>query len=362
MLVAGGNAIDAAVATAFALAVVHPTAGNIGGGGFLVYRPARGEAGGLRLSRDRPGGGDSATMFLRDGVYDPVRHHDSHLAVGVPGHGGGASPGVEGARATPVGAAPRAGDRPGPRRLHGDRRAGPVSEGRAAGDEALPSVGRAVLSRRRSPTRWATSSSSWISPRPSSGSPTRDPRGFYEGKTAELIEKEMKRGGGLITRDDLKAYRPIRRTPLRGTYHGLEILTMPPPSSGGVVLLQVLNILEGYDLPGMGFGSAAYLHHLTEALRRAFADRARHLGDPDFVEGHAGGPAHLEGARRRAPGHDPAPPRLGLERPPASSGRRRARRPPTSRSWTPTATPSRSPTPSRRATARRSWSRGPASC
>jgi gamma-glutamyltranspeptidase/glutathione hydrolase len=111
----------------------------------------------------------------------------------------------------------------------------------------------------------------------------KGPKGFYEGKTARLIEKEMERGGGLITREDLKVYRAMRRRPLRGQYEGLEILTMPPPSSGGVVLLQVLNVLEEYDLPGMGFGSASYLHHLAEGLRRAFAERARYLGDPDFV-------------------------------------------------------------------------------
>ena len=94
----------------------------------------------------------------------------------------------------------------------------------------------------------------------------------------------MERGGWLITRRDLEAYRAVRRTPLRGTYLDVDVLTMPPPRSGGVVLLQALNILESYDLPGMGFGSAAYLHHLAESLRRAFADRARYLGDPDFVE------------------------------------------------------------------------------
>jgi gamma-glutamyltranspeptidase/glutathione hydrolase len=110
------------------------------------------------------------------------------------------------------------------------------------------------------------------------------PEGFYKGRTARLIEDEMERGGGLITREDLEAYRAARRRPLRGTYRGTEILTMPPPSSGGVVLLQVLNIFEEYDLPAMGFGSAAYLHHLAEALRRAFAERALHLGDPDAVK------------------------------------------------------------------------------
>jgi gamma-glutamyltranspeptidase/glutathione hydrolase len=110
----------------------------------------------------------------------------------------------------------------------------------------------------------------------------RGPAGFYEGDTARLIEKEMKAGGGLITRDDLAAYSPKRRTPLRGTYRGHEVLGMPPPSSGGVALLQMLNVLESYDLKAKGFGSAAAVHTLAEVMRRAFADRARHLGDPDF--------------------------------------------------------------------------------
>jgi gamma-glutamyltranspeptidase/glutathione hydrolase len=108
------------------------------------------------------------------------------------------------------------------------------------------------------------------------------PAGFYQGRTAELIEKEMKRGGGLITRADLAAYRPVVREPLRGTYRGYEVITVAPPSSGGIVLLEALNILEGYDLQQAGFGSANAVHLTTEAMRRAFADRARYLGDPAF--------------------------------------------------------------------------------
>jgi gamma-glutamyltranspeptidase/glutathione hydrolase len=99
---------------------------------------------------------------------------------------------------------------------------------------------------------------------------------------AELIEREMRRGGGLITRADLKAYRAVVRAPLRGSYRGYEVLSAPPPSSGGTVLLQMLNVLEGYDLQKAGFGSAETVHLMAEAMRRAYADRARHLGDPDF--------------------------------------------------------------------------------
>jgi gamma-glutamyltranspeptidase/glutathione hydrolase len=109
-------------------------------------------------------------------------------------------------------------------------------------------------------------------------------RGFYEGETADLIEKEMKARGGLITKDDLRKYTIYRRKPLRGTYRGDEVLTVSPPSGGGVALLECLNVLEGYDLKAMGFGSSRYVHHVTEALRRAFADRARWLGDPAFVK------------------------------------------------------------------------------
>jgi gamma-glutamyltranspeptidase/glutathione hydrolase len=111
----------------------------------------------------------------------------------------------------------------------------------------------------------------------------RGARGFYEGETALLIEKEMKARGGLITREDLRSYTIYRRPPLRGTYRG-ELLTAPPPSSGGTGLLQCLNLLEGYELQAMGFGSSRYLHLVAEALRRAFADRARFLGDPGFVK------------------------------------------------------------------------------
>jgi gamma-glutamyltranspeptidase/glutathione hydrolase len=107
------------------------------------------------------------------------------------------------------------------------------------------------------------------------------PAGFYEGETAALIEKDMQANGGWITRDDLKAYRPMRREPVRGTYRDYEVISMPPPSSGGVALVEMLNILEGYDLAASGLRSAQTVHLIAEAMRRAFADRARYLGDPD---------------------------------------------------------------------------------
>ncbi len=110
------------------------------------------------------------------------------------------------------------------------------------------------------------------------------PREFYEGKTAELIVAEMERSGGIVTRKDLEQYEPTIRKPLTGSYRGYEILTMPPPSSGGAILLEMLHVLEPYDLEGMGHNSAAYLHLLIETMKRAFADRAEHMGDTDFVD------------------------------------------------------------------------------
>ena len=281
MLQANGNAMDAAVATAFALAVVLPSAGNIGGGGFIVYRPIRGDPVAYDFRETAPGAA-SPTMFLVDGAYDRARHHDSHVAVGVPGTVAGLH---------------RAWSEHG--RLPWDRLLEPAiataREGFMVTDGLARSLKRVLPQMQRYPASVAQFSRD--------GTPyeagdilqlpdlaltleriaEKGPKGFYEGQTARLIEKEMKRGGGLITRQDLKDYRAMHRRPLRGSYHGLEIITMPPPSSGGVVLLQMLNIFEEYDLPGMGFGSASYLHHLAEGLRRAFAERARHLGDPEFV-------------------------------------------------------------------------------
>ena len=168
--------------------------------------------------------------------------------------------------------------------------------------------------------------------------------------------------GGLITREDLKAYQAKKRTPVRGTYRDLEVISMAPPSSGGTALVEMLNILEAYDLKSMGYGSAASLHLIAESMRRAFADRARHLADPDFNPGipieRLTSKAYAAELRQ----HDPAGPRVEVIAQRASSGRRRATRPRTSRLLTATETPSRSPTPSRTATASRPSSVAPGSC
>ena len=277
----GGNAVDAAVATALAMAVTHPTAGNIGGGGFLVFRSAAGEATTFDFREAAPAG-SHPEMWLVNGKYDAQLHHNSHRAVGVPGTVAGlhlawktygskpwkdlVSPAVKLAR-----------------------------DGFEMSDGLARSLERTLPSFKKYPASLAQFSKN--------GTPyeagdlfkqpdlartlqriaDQGPAGFYEGETAALIEKEMKANNGLITREDLKKYQAKQRAPIKGTYRGYEIIGMPPPSSGGISVQMMLNILEGYDLKANGFGSAQNLHYLAESMRRAFAERAQHLGDPDFV-------------------------------------------------------------------------------
>jgi gamma-glutamyltranspeptidase / glutathione hydrolase len=276
----GGNAVDAAVATAFALAVTHPTAGNLGGGGFLLYRPANGAAVAYDFREVAPAGA-TPTMFLRDGRYEPERHHNSRLSVGVPGTVAGLHLAWKENGHLPW------------KRLVAPaialaQEGFMVSDGLArslAG--VLPKMkpyaaSVAQFSRQGTPYDMGDVLKQPDLARTLERVAAKGPAGFYEGETAALIEKEMVAGGGLINRDDLKAYRPQKRTPLRGSYRGVEVLAMPPISSGGTALLEMLNILEGFDLRGRGFGSAATVHLVVEAMRRAYADRARYLGDPAF--------------------------------------------------------------------------------
>ena len=276
----GGNAVDAAVATAFALAVTHPTAGNVGGGGFLLYRSASGEAVAYDFRETAPSGA-GPTLFLSGGKYDPKRHHESHLAVGVPGTVAGLHMAWKERGRLPW------------RRLLDPavqlaREGFPVSDGLARSLAGiLPKMrpyaaSLAQFSRAGVPYEMGDLLKQPDLAKTLERIASKGPKGFYEGETASLIEKEMARGGGLISRADLAAYRPRVRVPLEGSYRGHQVLAMPPVSSGGVALIQMLNVLEGYDLRERGFGSAATVHLVAETMRRAYADRARHLGDPEF--------------------------------------------------------------------------------
>jgi gamma-glutamyltranspeptidase/glutathione hydrolase len=280
VIAAGGTSIDAAVATAFALAVVHPAAGNIGGGGFIVYRPAKGEPVAYDFREMAPAKA-SPTMFLKDGKYSAEVHLNSHLAVGVPGTVAGLHMAWK-----------EQGKLPWKRLV--DPAVALARDGFVLTEGLARSLGNVLPRMQKYPASVAQFSKNGT---PYEAGETlkqpdlartlqriaaEGPAGFYQGETAMLLEKEMLANGGLITREDLKNYAAKKRTPVRGTYRGYEVISMPPASSGGVVLIEMLNLLEGYDLASMGFASANTVHLMTEAMKRAYADRARHLGDPDF--------------------------------------------------------------------------------
>ena len=277
----GGNAIDAAVATAFALAVTHPTAGNIGGGGFLVYRESNGAASSYDFREKAPAGANPE-MWLKDGKYNFDLHHNSHRSVGVPGTVAGLHMAWKEKGSKPwkdlvmpsVALA-----RDGFEISHGLAR----SLGGMLDEFKRYPASLAQFSKNGQPYQAGDTLKQPDLARTLQRIADQGPAGFYEGETAELLEKEMKANGGLITRADLKAYQARKRDVVRGTYRGHEIIGMAPPSSGGIGVISMLNILEGYDLKANGYGSAKNMHLITESMRRAFADRAQYIGDPDFV-------------------------------------------------------------------------------
>ncbi|HBJ89401.1 MAG TPA: gamma-glutamyltransferase [Gammaproteobacteria bacterium] len=280
----GGNAVDAAVATAFALAVTWPSAGNIGGGGFLVYHGDDGEATTFDFREKAPMAATERMYLGLDGAVVNNSNHFGPLAVGVPGTVAGlylahsrlgslpwedlVQPAVELAReGIPITYSLQTGFERSASRF----RQYPASERKfIKADGSFYELGE-----------------TWAQPDLAHTLELiRDngADGFYRGENAESLASFMADIGGLITEEDLAAYAAREREPIRGTYRGYEIVSMPPPSSGGVGIVQMLNILEGFDLADMGHNSSDYLHVLTETMRRAYSDRAEHLGDPDFNE------------------------------------------------------------------------------
>jgi len=276
----GGNAIDAVVATGLALAVTHPTAGNIGGGGFIVYRPASGEPAAYDFREVGPSR-SSPEMWLTDGKYDFEKHHNSHLSVGVPGTVAGLHLAWKEAGSKPwkelVAPAIKLA-RDGFEVSHGLARS---LAGQLDDFKKYP-ASLAQFSKNGKPYEQGDILKQPDLARTLTRIAEQGPAGFYEGETAALIEKEMRANNGLITMADLKAYQAKKRAVVKGTYRGHDVIGMPPPSSGGMAVIQILNVLEGYDLKANGYGSAKNIHLTAEAMRRAFADRARYLGDPDF--------------------------------------------------------------------------------
>jgi gamma-glutamyltranspeptidase/glutathione hydrolase len=281
----GGNAVDAAVAVGFALAVTYPRAGNLGGGGFMVIHLAKDNRDVAIDYRETAPAAATPTMFLdAKGNPDPKKSRDSGLAVGVPG--------------TVAGLA-LAREKYGSGKLSLADLIAPAirlaSQGFPVEDDTADSLPRA----KERLARWPSSASLFLN----GGEPLHEgdrllqfdladtlqaiaqdgPRAFYQGSIAGEIADAVVKAGGIMTKDDLANYHALERPVVRGTYRGYDIVSMPPPSSGGVALIEMLNILEGYDLAKLGRGDQS-LHDLIEAMKRAYADRAVFMGDPDAVK------------------------------------------------------------------------------
>ena len=277
----GGNAYDAAVAVQFALAVVLPVAGNVGGGGFIVYRSKNGQDGTLDFRETAPAGASRDMYLDASGNVVPGRSTAGALSVGTPGTVAGME-----ALHKKLGKLPWAKLVAPAVRLasHGvsltEKEAAGLNRTQADFIKYNPGTPPAFVR-----------ANAW-----QKGDTLKQPElaavllriqqqgraGFYKGRTAELLLAEMKKGGGLITQKDLDGYQPKWRSALHGTYRGYDVITMPPPSSGGVALLQILQMLEPSNLDKLGYHTPAAVALITEAERRAYADRATYLGDPDF--------------------------------------------------------------------------------
>jgi gamma-glutamyltranspeptidase/glutathione hydrolase len=284
MLETGGNAIDAAVAAAFAVSVTRPFSSGLGGGAFVLIRLANGESVAIDARETAPAAADR-DMYVRPGVPERASLVGP-LAVGTPGLVAGLSLVLE---------------RYGTKTL-----AEVMAPAIAVADQGFP-IGRyhaRMLERMRGyklPERFPETGRIQFPP---AGEPAQTGwrlvqsdlartleliareghAGFYSGPVAEAMVAEVQRTGGILTLDDLAGYEPKIREPVRGSYRGHEILSFPPPSSGGVILVELLNILEGFDLASYGAGSSASYHRIAEAMKLAFADRAAYLGDADFVD------------------------------------------------------------------------------
>jgi gamma-glutamyltranspeptidase / glutathione hydrolase len=280
----GGNAIDAAVAVGFALAVTYPRAGNIGGGGFMVIHLANGRNTTIDYRETAPQGINDKSFLDAQGNADPQKSRNSAFAIGVPGTVAGLALAEEkygSGRFTLADLIAPA--------IALARNGFPVS----ALTLAPPPFDQSRL------RRWPSSTKIFFKPDGGAFAPGErlvqsdlantleaiakgGPGAFYDGPTAQKIAAAVQTAGGVMTADDLKTYRAIERQPVRGTYRGYDIVSMPPPSSGGVELIEMLNILEGYDLAHDDQAQELFL--LVEAMKRAYADRALYLGDPGEVQ------------------------------------------------------------------------------
>ena len=280
----GGNAIDAAVTAAFSLAVTQPRSGNIGGGGFMLISSEQKDEVVAIDYREKAPGKATVDMFLdNDGNADSNVSRFSHLAAGVPGTVAGLAIALEryGTISLKEAMAPAI-------KLAGE------------GFVVTSRFSKGLKKREKRLKKWASSRKIFYKADGSYYEPgdlfvqkdlaatlnrisKNGIKEFYEGKTAELLVAEMEKHGGLITMDDMKNYSPGFRTPVHGNYRGYDIYSMSPPSSGGVHVVQILNILEGYPISEYGHNSSQTIHLMAEAMKRAYADRSLYLGDEDFI-------------------------------------------------------------------------------
>ncbi len=282
----GGNAVDAAVATGFAMAVTYPRAGNIGGGGFMViHSRERGEDVTIDYRETAPAATTPEIFLGPDGKPDIAKSRNSALGIGVPGTVAGLTLALE---------------KYGSGKFTLAELLKPAIALASDGFVVTDDVADTMPEEYQRLARWPSATKIFSG---KDGAPLRDgdlliqtdlaatlsaiaeqgPRGFYQGPVAEKLVKAIGGAGGIMTLDDLKSYFAVIRAPMRGTYRGFDVVSMPLPSSGGVVLVETLNILEGFPMGEMKQGSAPSLHVLIEAMKRAYADRARYLGDPAFV-------------------------------------------------------------------------------
>jgi len=281
----GGNAVDAAVATGMALDVVYPVAGNLGGGGFMLIHLADGRNTVIDYRETAPASAVRDMYLGHDGKPIQGLSTCGWNASGVPGTVAGFAMAVERYGSHKVSWSDLCEPA---RRLAAE--GFPVSAGTAEGlRSAEASLGRFSESRRIYLARgsYHRAGETWVQEdlgRTFARLQKNGPREFYEGETARRIAEAMAANGGNITLADLKGYRPVERAPLVGAYRGYAIATVPPPSSGGVALLQMLGMLEPLDVGSLGRDSTAKYHLFAEVMKRAFRDRAEYLGDPDFVE------------------------------------------------------------------------------
>jgi gamma-glutamyltranspeptidase/glutathione hydrolase len=279
----GGNAVDAAIATGFALAVVDQAASGLGGGGFMIIYDARDKRAHALDFRETAPEAAHADLYTRNGKPVPSLSLTGALAVAVPGEVAGLLAAMKRFGSLPLAALMAPAIRLATEGFPLDAALRYAIERQASNMKKFPELGRVFLVKDEVPPEGETIR------QPDLGQTLKAVVAdgadvFYQGWIAQAIVDTVKKDGGILTLEDLKSYKPIWREPLVGSYRKRTVITMPPPSSGGVALIEMLNVLEGHQLTKLAPNSATYLHLIAEAMKHAFADRAQYLGDPDFVK------------------------------------------------------------------------------